>query len=440
MPQSSRQLNSSRKVPPISTRIGKEPSYRISLSKSTDDRPVTGPVRKVKKPWQAVFAGSPVLILVIFFHFLFAMVAAFLIVSSFAKERRRQFSEASVVANNPHKEVEHKVQMAKKKNAMTTPEIVERITTTGLSPVTLPEVAIPNINSDSPGTGKMEGVGLGGGGGGAGEPIVVDTEQLATSVFGSTDSSGGGLEGRFYDWRTASDGSATGLELNTFKTLVIDYVKKGFPNGYLKQRFYESPKRLYTNQIVIPFVRMKYIADAFHVPIEKTRCWVVEYHGKFKVPTAGTFRFVGGANYWLEVQVDGNHVLEGSWLKVLDSIRPPGQDVGFNYDFHAPAYTGSNGLYDMYFGAGPWLDLVPDKSYDIKIFIGAQSGGLDGGGCFWLQVQKKGWQYEQTLQRAPILPFFRLANTPFSAEDLAWGPPIDKSYLGWTVANPDSDN
>ncbi len=439
MPQSSRQLNSSRKVPPISARIGKEPSYRISLSKSTDDRPVTGPVRKVKKPWQAVFAGSPVLILVIFFHFLFAMVAAFLIVSSFAKERRRQFSEASVVANNPHKEVEHKVQMAKKKNAMTTPEIVERITTTGLSPVTLPEVTIPNINSDSPGTGKMEGVGLGGGGGGAGEPIVVDTEQLATSVFGSSDSSSAGLEGRFYDLKQMANGTPSGMkDLAPFYSTLCDFVNQGWNDSFLR-KYYVAPKHLYLSQLMIPYTRSENATKAFGVPELKPNFWVALYQGKFSVRRGGTYRLVGYADNVLEVRIDGKNVLDATWAFEMRPVRPPGETDSYWYSFEVdPSVKFRDDLIIKFgFQCGTWMHLESDKTYDIKILIG-DDGGRTG---FWLMTEEQGHSYPPSKTgEGPLLPLFKLSNT--QSPPTGPGVPIfDKNAdLGWSVDRLNLDN
>ena len=86
--------------------VAKGPLIGSLSTRLNNLRPTTGPVKKVKRPWQALFAGSPVLILVLILHALFAAIAAYLIVSSFTKERKKQFTETAPVAT-PHKEVEH---------------------------------------------------------------------------------------------------------------------------------------------------------------------------------------------------------------------------------------------------------------------------------------------------------------------------------------------
>ncbi len=440
MSQSSRPLSSSRKVAGEETRSAKGDGYRTSLSKTTDVSPTTDPIKRVRRPWQAVFAGSPVLLLVLLLHILFGVIAAIFIVSSFTKERKKQFDETATPVNNAHRDVEHKVQMAKKKQSMTAPDIVQRIATAD-SPITLPEVDIPNINENSVGSSKIAGVGLGAGGGSP-EHLGLDTGLIADSIFGLSDDNAPGLEGKFIELGKTSNGAVSKFGPKSgngqgFLELFASYALAGQPEGFFSD-YYTYPKFVHASQIMIPLTGPADFSNAFGIQIEP-RFWLITYHGKFRVSKVGTYRFIGCGNN-LVVQINGTRVLECS----MEHLQKHLQQM-------ADGYVGSNDIYkyswkpikidarapwtkdwgkETAFHCGPWYQFNPGETYDINVVMGS----VEVASMFFIMVQEKDHVYPLTADtKSPILPVFKISNVQMPPLGES-GPPYDAdTNLGWTV-------
>src|ERR1041385_2064642 len=151
-------------------------------------------------------------------HLLFGIIAAVFVVQHIQTTRKLTFKGGPPSPNPSTRALEHKVQMAKKQSTMSAPALVKKITTTGVSKVSLPDMpampklAAPPVKMAGAGgtdvsfnTGSMTASG-GSGAGGAAVPF-----------FGFRESKGGGsLVGKFYDLKQLKNGTPSKLDQNNY--------------------------------------------------------------------------------------------------------------------------------------------------------------------------------------------------------------------------------
>src|SRR5436309_2493732 len=172
-----------------------------ATAEMTSEKPIVNGGRWAK------LLGGRFLIISVAAHLLFASVAAYVVVQRYQAARKLTFKGGPPSPNPSTRAIEHKVQLAKKQSTMSVPRMEKRITTTGLSKVSLPEMpAMPKLAA--PPT-KMAATGTdlafnpggsistsGGGAGGAAVPF-----------FGFKESRGGGaLVGTLYDLKQLASG------------------------------------------------------------------------------------------------------------------------------------------------------------------------------------------------------------------------------------------
>ncbi len=295
----------------------------------TNKEPVD-PDKKAKKPWQAYLSGSPTLLISILLHILLAILAAFFIVQRIETKRKQSFTEVAVKASGSAAAMaEHQVEMTRKKNAMTTPDITQRITTTGLSPITMPEISLPSDSSASSsskmGAAQVAGLGTGmGAGTGTGSSmessaIQIDTQAIAASAFGMTNGDGLGLLGHFYDLKQTRDKKPTGIEQNHLRyyQLIKQFEDADWPNGFFND-FYTAKQALYLPQLFVPIMPTENAPKAFGVDKEvKFGYWLALYKGQFVVPKTGTYRFMAFGDAVIHARVNHKTV-----LKVYAGVNP----------------------------------------------------------------------------------------------------------------------
>ena len=285
---------------------------------------------------------------------------------------------------------------------------------TSNSAVSLPD--LPNL----PGTsgvgpvvkGTLDGVG--------GPDTVGPIGKGPINPFGPRESQpGGSLVGRFYDFKQLAGpspkpnpdlvrlgaGPLAEKELNTFT--------RGTWNPDALSRFYQAPMRLYATQIFIPNMEAGEGPAAYGV--EKTvqgRAWVAHYRARVTPPETGTYRFVGGADDFLVVRMDGHVVLDGGLFAVSTFKTDRPNSPAYPYEFNAPG----NNLQKSRRGGfvvGNAMNLRAGLFYDIDILIGE---GLGGHFYAHLLVEKEGETYAKDGHGNPILPVFRLADSPVPGE------------------------
>ncbi len=167
----------------------------------------------------------------------------------------------------------------------------------------------------------------------------------------------------------------------------------------LNGKYYQSPNIMTATQICIPTTPSVNAPAAFHVEgTVHARRWIITYHAKVLPPDIGEFRFIGYADDFMVVRIDGRNVLDASNLgEELDQDANVKEDVGM-----APATK-------VPLRCGKWIQLEAGVPFDMQVLIGEGPGGSSG---FLLMIQKKG--DATTKGRYPV---FQLQDTPLPA---AW--------------------
>ncbi len=392
-----------------------------------DSRPPSAPgeppaKKKGYAKWLAAL-GLNSLVLSVGVHLLFGVVAAFLVVQHFQK-KHVNFRATEPPA--PQTEVEHKVQLAKKNNVESAPPDLKRITTTDVSPISLPDVPeVPPVDVVTPtqmagvGVDGLTGLGTGPGGGGGGGGDV--------TLFGSSD--GVGLAGHFYDLKQTLDKKPAPMDLPNYYQVLRKYLASGWDESVLEQ-YYRGKKALIADRIAISTRPSGEAPKAFQLQNEvQPGLWVIHYHGKVSVPRGGDFRFIGFADNVLVVRIGGQIVLDAGWDHLTNDTK-----LYRPLEFAFPSYikpAQEQEAKDPHLrqGVSFHLDVMAPTDMDILI-------GDDGGKCsFFLLVQRGG----QTYQGTPAeYPFFQFSNAdaptfPFGEEC----PPYSHEPEPWQASKID---
>jgi hypothetical protein len=364
--------------------------------------PARESVQRERRRWSVKRTGGRFLIVSIAIHLLFAVGAAYFVVQRYQASRKLTFKGGPPSPNPSTRLIEHKVQMAKKQSTMSAPAATKRITTTGMSKVTLPEMpampktaAPPTKLAGAGGTdvsfnpGGMSATG-GSGAGGAAVPF-----------FGLRDAKGGGsLLGRFYDLKQTKDKKPSGLDQDKgYPDEVSKFVNGGWNESHFA-KYFVAPDPLYTTQIFIPKIDADQGPRAFQLGGRvQPKMWVIHYKGTVVPPEGGTFRFVGMADDILVVRFNGKVVLD------CGSNRPSGKEPQKYYPADGlrldPKMDWYKGL-----GVGDPIQVQSGSTYDMQVLLGEWPGGDFKA---WLMLEKEGAQYEKDSKGNPILPIFKLA-------------------------------
>ena len=360
------------------------------------------------------------LVVSIALHLLFALVAAVWVVTTITAKRKLTFKGGPPSPNRSTRAIEHQVQVAKKQQSMSAPAMTKRITTTGLSKVTLP--SMPAMPKSAAAPSKMAGVGgaalsLGSSGpmGSASGP-----SGSAISMFGIKELKGGGLIGTFYDLKQDRGRRPTDISVANYGTVLEEFTRSGWQDGPLN-KYFQAPGKLSTTQIFVPLIDAAEGPKAFQVEKDvQPRLWVVLYKGIVSPPESGTFHFVGFGDDVLAVRFNGNVVL----------------DAGYTTPCKSPLVK-SEGSYDYQWAGRPLLKgqaftVEKGKNYPMEVLIGERPGIKL---FFCLLLEQQGANYQKDAKGNPILPVFRLADTPIGKGDL---PPFDPKGPIWRAEAPRS--
>ena len=355
-------------------------------------------------------------------HLLFGVIAAYFIVATIQGAHKQNFQAPGAKgANAPTRALEHQVQMAKKQQTMSAPMAVKRVTTAGLSRVSLPSMpAMPRTDAavapatlsgmggSGMGLGGFGGGGSSGGGGGGG-----------LSLFGLHSGGGGGLKGTFYDLKQTRNKTPSDIkDLGGFVHKLDEFLQGGWNEGLLSQ-YFQAPQALYTTQIFVPSIASVEAPKAFGVEKEvKPDLWMALYKGQVSPPEDGTYSFVGGGDNILIVRLNGRIVLDRSWTyQNLFGIDKTWRPTAL-YDYKFGDLPGG-------FARGTPVELKAGQFYDMEILLG-DDGGL---AFFSLLVERKGVEYTKT-NGLPILPVFRTSKDP---PPVGKQPPFQPGGPIWTA-------
>ncbi len=202
-------------------------------------------------------------------------------------------------------------------------------------------------------------------------------DRSADTVFGTAQRSAGALIGILYDFKQNQKREPVPMDRRLFEKLVAQFIDNGWDEGLLNG-FYRVPRAMYATEILIPTINADLGPRVFGV--EKTvepRMWMVHYKGQVAAPTDGTYRFLGDADDFTAVAVNGETVLvadiPGTRLQVKWFAREP------EVQLHGP--------HGGRFTPGDWIDLRAGQPVDLDIVLGESPGGQTRA---QIAVQKKG--------------------------------------------------
>ena len=356
-----------------------------------------------RRRWRQRIFGSKFLVVSVAVHLLFGLVAAYVVVQRYQTSRKLTFKGGPPSPNPSTRSLEHKVQMAKKQSTMSAPAMAKRITSTGFSKVSLPEMpAMPKLAAPPV---KMSGAGgadVGFNPGGMTASSGSGAGGAAVPFFGFRESKGGGaLVGKFYDLKQLKNGTPSKLdEQNGFSGEIAKFV-----NGWNEstfEKYFVGPNPLYTTQIFIPKINSDQGPLAFGLGGRvQPKMWAVHYKGNVIPTESGTFRFVGMADDILVVRFNGRVVLD------CGSMTPSGQPPQSFYAGAGLQLDPKMGWYKG-LGRGDPVQVNGGESYPMEVLIGEWPGGDFKA---WLMIEKEGVQYEKDAKGSPILPIFKLSDS-----------------------------
>ena len=358
------------------------------------------------------------LVISIAVHLLLGLGAAVWVVQSYTASRKLTFKGGPPSPNPSTRSMEHKVQMAKKQSTMSAPAM-KRITSSGVSKVTLPDMPAMPHSASAPS--KMAGASGTNPGLSAGPMGAASTQSGGgpVSMFGLREAAGGGsLRGTFYDLKqnagrqpTDAGGPDETKDNQVYFDILKSFVDSGFNESGVKT-YFTAPNPLYTTQFFIPSIGANDGPKAFGLEgIVKPRRWFICYRGKVSPTESGRYRFVGFGDDLMIVRFNGAVVLNAG---TMSTSRPKGQKP----------YPMDTGHADV----GEPVDVTAGSSYPMEVVIGERPGGAF---YAWLLLQKEGAQAEKDSKASPKLPIFKLAKSTVPATDKAPAFAPDTSWSIW---------
>jgi hypothetical protein len=336
-------------------------------------------------------------------HVVFILLAWFLVVQTIS-ERKVTFNGKTTPPNPVRKEIEHKVQMAQKRESMSAPTQSKRVTTTAVSSVTLPDLPATPEEENTP-LSAIAGMGITGRGMGEGFSGLANARALGGAqtlpFFGVQ--SGDGLRGMFYDLKRDNHDKLTGMDLAKYG----DFLKR-FTNGAWQintVKHHDYPTALYAKFFFFPAIKDTEAGAAFHAPDAGPGIWVAHYKGSFSASEDGTYRLVGFGDNVLIVRISGALALDASDHGYTGHPRVQVSEVKF------PAKSGTTPIF-----FGPWLTLRKGETKPIDIVVGDEGGIF----CAGLFIQKQDQTYTQNADGLPKLPLFFIG-APSPGEKAALG-------------------
>lgn len=221
---------------------------------------------------------------------------------------------------------------------------------------------------------------------------VAQSSSGNDSIFGSSKRTAGVLIGILYDFKQDQKRQQTQVGKEAFEQAVTAFVESGYDEGLLN-KYYRVPRALYTSQLHIPTINADSAPKAFGVEkMVEPRRWVVHYKGQIAPPEDGAYRFVGDADDFVFLAINGKTVL------VAEHPNTP---------MHAQWQPKENAP-EPYRTSGDWLNLRAGEPVDIDIVTGESPGGSYR--CL-IGVQKRG---------GPILPFRLSVSQDTQVEPGSW--------------------
>lgn len=200
------------------------------------------------------------------------------------------------------------------------------------------------------------------------------------------------LIGTFYDFKQDQKRGPLPMDRHVFEEAVAKFIDTDWDEGMFS-KYYRVPRPLYTTELFIDTINSETAPKAFGV--EKTvqqYTWLVYYKGQVQAPEDGFYRFLGDADDFVAVAVNGKTVL------VADI---PGTRLRVKW--FAKETADVHGKWGGDYTAGDWFEAKAGRLIDVDIITGDSPGGQFR--CK-LCIQKKGFAYKNN-----EVPPFQLAPT-----------------------------
>jgi hypothetical protein len=358
-------------------------------------------------------SGGSFLFISLAFHAVLLLIAGVWVVQNIQEKRKLTFSSGPQQSGAPARQLEHRVQVAKRTSSMSAPTLPNRIVSSAPNvKVALPQVpltpltsiAIPQrIGGLASNAGAFKSNALG-------AKLSASTQLSIPSPVGSFSGSaanfgiransttGQGLTGTMYYMRKEKDGKPIPLydEDEYLARIVQLFGNRGTLDEKEAGKYLRAGQQLTSFMMLFPPISQEVAPKAFgieQVP-DHRQCWFAIYKGKISSQSTNRFRFVGGGNEILIVRIDGDVKLDGSWSS---GFAWPGK--GATPTGNGPAEKLGFPLYGDKRAIGKWFKLQPGGS-NIEIVIGA---GYRGAFSADLCVEEEGQTYEENVR-----PLFKL--------------------------------
>lgn len=354
--------------------------------------------------------GAGSLLISVIIHLVVIIVATIYVVSSVVEKREAKFQGGGNGGpSGPPASVTHSVQMARTQPTLA--NLTQRLAVDSPNA----SVGLPDM-PDMPGLAIGAGPagtagGLGGPGSGAGFGAGSGSGPVMP-LFGFRDARpGGALVGRLYDFKQNPSKEPNPL-LNSLgpQKLAIkevsSFLRANCREETLRQ-FLRSPNPLYATQIFVPVMSADEAPKAYGVEkYVQPKAWMAHYKGRVSPPKTATYRFVGAGDDLMAVRLDGRLVLDcgGEIGSTFKSDRPESPNYAYDYQDGEWVKRLRGG-----FVVGHRMELRAGLFYDIDILF---SEGPGGKFCAMLLVEEEGATYAKDRGGRPILPVFRVADTP----------------------------
>ncbi len=251
----------------------------------------------------------------------------------------------------------------------------------------------------------MGGVGDGIGGTGVGGFEIMEQMEEMT-LLGNKVSVGNDLIGTFYHFLRQRDGSDNSMSRGAIQEVMREFLMNDW-NPAIFSRFYRAPSKLYATQFFIPPTISDVAPDLFgDTSTAEAAYWLCHYEGKISHKEGGRFRFVGVADNWLFVRINGKVVLDGTGLdKNRVNNYAEWQRYEPNDSNKWPMFGGG-----LTWKVGNWFEIEPGGTVDMEVLLGEDLGG---GFICMLCVQEEGVEYpERDRTFGPLMPIFKTEPTP----------------------------
>jgi hypothetical protein len=210
------------------------------------------------------------------FHVAIFFIAGLFVVFTVVTKKEPEFEPPPPIERPKMKLKKPKVKVRKSSQPKPSSRIVAKVKTRKM-----PEIQLPDISGV--GDGLL-------GGSGFGEELLEVPEIRQTSLYGKEESIGNDFEGQLYHLRYSRSGGPASMDDDGFRNTLRDYVTSGWDDSVL-DKYYRSPKKMYTTHFVIPPTPSPMAPDIFGVP-EKEGYWIfMVYQGKLVSKEDIKFRF-----------------------------------------------------------------------------------------------------------------------------------------------------